>query len=96
MFAHMEKTACFILRYPFPWRVNVDFTNDVDMLNQSLGTRRITGIIVCHNCCGNFIMMIILSPILTLVVVAMLGVMMFTIKYIGQRSAKNFETSKLL
>lgn len=37
-----------------------------------------------------FVMMLILSPILTSVVFAMLVVMLYTVKYIGKKSAKNF------
>ncbi len=66
------------------------FTNDVDMLNQSLEQSVSQIVISIISVVGTFIMMIVLSPILTLVVVGMLVVMFFFIRYVGKRSAKNF------
>lgn len=94
MFAHMEKLPVSFFDTHSHGELMSTFTNDVDMLNQSLEQGVSQVLLSAITVVGTFIMMIILSPILTLVVVAMLGVMMFTIKYIGQRSAKNFRNQQ--
>lgn len=66
------------------------FTNDVDMLNQSLEQSASQVIISIITVVGTFIMMLILSPLMTLVVVAMLGVMFIAIRIIGKKSSSNF------
>ncbi len=66
------------------------FTNDVDMLNQSLEQSASQVLISVITVVGTFIMMIILSPLMTLVVLAMLGVMFIAIRIIGKKSSSNF------
>lgn len=94
MFAHMEKLPVLFFDTHSHGELMSTFTNDVDMLNQSLEQGVSQVLLSAITVVGTFIMMIILSPILTLVVVAMLAVMMLTIKYIGQRSAKNFRNQQ--
>lgn len=63
------------------------FTNDVDMLNQSLeqSVSQILNSVV--TVVGTFIMMLILSPSLTLIVVVMLAIILLMVRYIGSKSA---------
>lgn len=90
MFAHMEKLPVSFFDKKAHGDLMSTFTNDVDMLNQSLEQSVSNIIMAIITVVGTFSMMIILSPILTLVVVFMLVVMLFFVKQIGQRSAKNF------
>ena len=94
MFAHMEKLPISFFDTHSHGELMSTFTNDVDILNQSLEQGVSQVLLSAITVVGTFIMMIILSPILTLVVVAMLAVMMVTIRYIGQRSAKNFRSQQ--
>lgn len=66
------------------------FTNDMDLLNQSLEQSVAQILISIVTLVGTFIMMIVLSPILTLVVVGMLVVMMLVVQFIAKKSGKNF------
>lgn len=90
MFAHMEKLPISFFDSHSHGELMSTFTNDVDMLNQSLEQSISQIVISIISVVGTFIMMIVLSPILTLVVVGMLVVMFFFIRYVGKRSAKNF------
>ncbi|MBP3417011.1 MAG: ABC transporter ATP-binding protein, partial [Spirochaetaceae bacterium] len=90
MFRHMERLP---LRY-FDSRTHGEtmslYTNDTDtlrdMLSQSIPQLLSSVITVV----GVFTMMVILSPILTLLVIAMIGVMFLCIATVGKRSAKAF------
>ena len=90
MFRHMESLP---LRY-FDSRTHGEtmslYTNDTDtlrdMLSQSIPQLLSSLITVV----GVFTMMVILSPILTLLVVLMVGVMFLCIATVGKRSAKAF------
>ncbi|MBR2361427.1 MAG: ABC transporter ATP-binding protein [Spirochaetaceae bacterium] len=90
MFRHMESLP---LRY-FDSRTHGEtmslYTNDTDtlrdMLSQSIPQLLSSLITVV----GVFTMMVILSPILTLLVVLMIGVMFLCIATVGKRSAKAF------
>ena len=90
MFSHMEKLPVSYFDTHSHGELMSTYTNDVDMLNQSLEQSVSQVTISAITVFGTFAMMIILSPILTLVVVAMLAVMLVFVKYVGQRSAKNF------
>jgi len=90
MFSHMEKLPLSYFDKQSHGDLMSTFTNDVDMLNQSLEQSVSQVIISVVTVVGTFIMMLVLSPILTLVVAVMLVVMMFFVNYIGRKSAKNF------
>jgi ATP-binding cassette subfamily B multidrug efflux pump len=60
------------------------------MLNQSLEQSASQILISFVTVVGTFTVMIILSPILTAVVAAMLVVMLYSIKFVSKRSAKNY------
>lgn len=67
------------------------YTNDVDTLRMALSfgiTQLFTSAVTVT---GTFIMMLVLSPILTLLVIAMLFLMFYIIKKIGSKSAANFK-----
>lgn len=94
MFSHMEKLSVSYFDSHSHGDLMSTFTNDVDMLNQSLeqSVSQITISVV--TVVGTFGMMIYLSPLLTLVVVFMLIVMFSAVKYIGKKSAKNFRNQQ--
>ena len=94
MFSHMEKLAISYFDEHSHGDLMSTFTNDVDMLNQSLeqGASQITISII--TVVGTFAMMLYLSPVLTLLVVIMLIIMFACIKYVGKRSAKNFRSQQ--
>lgn len=90
MFSHVEKLSISYFDEHSHGELMSTFTNDVDMLNQSLQESISQVIISVITVIGTFAMMIYLSPILTLVVVFMLMVMFGFIKYVGKKSAANF------
>ncbi|HHY41962.1 MAG TPA: ABC transporter ATP-binding protein [Thermoanaerobacterales bacterium] len=90
MFSHMQKLPISYFDKQSHGDLMSTFTNDVDMLNQSLEQSVSQIIVAVITVVGSFTMMFILSPMLTFVVVLMLGVMFAAIKYVGQKSAQNF------
>src|SRR5690606_32510640 len=94
MFAHMQKLPVSFFDTHSHGELMSTFTNDVDMLNQSLeqSVSQITISIV--SVVGTFIMMIVLSPVLTLVVAGMLVIMLGATRYVGKRSATNFRNQQ--
>lgn len=67
------------------------YTNDVDTLREAISngfTQLITSAITVV---GTFVMMLVLSPVLTLLIIAMLFVMFAVIKKIGGKSANYFK-----
>ena len=95
MFAHMEKLPISYFDTHSHGELMSTFTNDVDMLNQSLEQSVSQIIISIVTVIATFIMMIIISPILTLVVAIMLVLMFFIIKFIGSKSANYFRNQQL-
>jgi len=90
MFSHMQKLPISYFDKQSHGDLMSTFTNDVDMLNQSLEQSVSQVIIAVITVVGSFTMMFILSPILTFIVILMLGVMFASVKYVGQKSARNF------
>lgn len=90
MFSHMEQLPISFFDKRAHGDLMSTFTNDVDMLTQSLeqSVSQITISIV--TVVGTFGMMLVLSPILTLVVIVMLAIMFGVVRYIGTKSARNF------
>ncbi|MCQ2602785.1 MAG: ABC transporter ATP-binding protein/permease [Clostridia bacterium] len=66
------------------------FTNDTDTLREFLSSSVPNLISNVLTVLGIFIMMLVLSPLLTLFTVVMLVVMLFIVKYIGGKSGKHF------
>lgn len=94
MFSHMEKLPVSYFDKHSHGDLMSTFTNDVDMLNQSLEQSVSQVIISVVSVVGSFGVMLYLSPILTAVVVIMLVVMFASIKYVGKKSAKNFRAQQ--
>lgn len=90
MFSHMEKLSISYFDTHSHGELMSTYTNDVDMLNQSLEQSLSQVIVSVISVVGTFIMMLVLSPALTLIVIGMLAIMMFSVSFVGKRSAKNF------
>ena len=71
------------------------YTNDTDTLREMLSQGIPQLIASTITVTGTFIMMLILSPVLTLLVIAMLGVMIFAIAKIGGQSVKFFKKQQM-
>lgn len=90
MFSHLEKLPIpFFDKNPHGELMST-FTNDVDMLNQSLEQSVSQVLISIVTLVGTFIMMLVISPLLTIVVVFMLVVMLGATRYVGAKSSRNF------
>lgn len=90
LFEHLQDLPIsYFDRHPHG-EVMSRFTNDMDSvamaLEQSL-SQTITSLI---SVVGTFIMMVVLSPVLAFVAVVMVILMMFIVKTVGSKSAKNF------
>lgn len=94
MFSHMEKLPISYFDRHSHGDLMSTFTNDVDMLTQSLEQGISQFSISIITVVGTFAMMIYISPILTLLVAVMLLVMFEAIKYVGQKSAVNFRNQQ--
>ena len=90
MFTHMEKLPVKFFDTHTHGELMSRFTNDIDALREMISN----GIPNIFNSTitvvGVFIMMLILSPLLTILVVFMLVLMLFTVRKIGGRSAMYF------
>ncbi len=94
MFEHMEKLPISYFDGHTHGEMMSTFTNDVDMLNQSLEQSASQVLISIITVIGTFIMMMVLSPVMALTVVIILGLMLFVIKNIGKISSKNFRSQQ--
>lgn len=88
-----EKLQSLPLRY-FDSRTHGEimsrFTNDTDAMREML-SQGLPQLIVCSiSVVGVLAMMLVLSPLLTLIVMAMFVLMLFVVKFIGKRSAHFF------
>ena len=70
------------------------YTNDVDTLREAIAMSIPQMLTAAVTVTGTFIMMLILSPVLTLIVVGMLVIMYFVIKIVGSRSSKGFKAQQ--
>ncbi len=66
------------------------YTNDTDTLREMVSQSLPNIFSSMLTVTGVFVMMLVLSPLLTLIVVAMLGVMLLVVKAVGKRSASYF------
>lgn len=94
MFAHMEKLPISYFDRHSHGELMSTFTNDVDMLNQSLEQSVSQVLFSVLTVVGTFIMMLILSPVMTLAVAIILSFMLLIVKNIGQKSSKNFRSQQ--
>lgn len=70
------------------------YTNDVDTFRNAISQGFTALISSTVTVVGTFVMMLVLSPMLTLLIVAMLFVMYAVIKTIGSRSARSFQENQ--
>jgi ATP-binding cassette subfamily B multidrug efflux pump len=90
MFSHMEKLPISYFDTHTHGELMSTFTNDVDMLNQSL-EQSVSQIIMSFvSVVGTFTMMFVISTRLTMLVIIMLIIMLASVRFVGKRSAKNF------
>lgn len=94
MFSHMEQLPISFFDRHTHGDLMSTFTNDVDMLNQSLEQSVSQIIVSIITVVGTFAMMLFISPILTLVVLFMLVIMLSATKYVGTRSSRNFRAQQ--
>lgn len=90
MFSHMEKLPISYFDRHSHGDLMSTYTNDVDMLNQSLEQSTSQVLISIITVVGTFAMMLFLSPVMTLIVAVMLSLMLVVAKNIGQKSSKYF------
>lgn len=90
MFSRLEQLPVSFFDTHSHGELMSTFTNDVDMLNQTLEQSVSQILISIVSVVGTFIMMLVLSPTLTMIVVGMLILMFGVIRFVGSRSAKNF------
>lgn len=90
MFEHMQKLPISFFDTHQHGELMSCYTNDTDtlreLLSSSLPNLISSGITVL----GIFVMMLVLSPLLTLFIIVMLVIMLFVVKQIGGRSGKYF------
>ena len=67
------------------------YTNDVDVVREMISSGLTNIITSSVTVVGTFIMMLVISPVLTLLIIAMLFIMFFVIKTIGGQSAQAFK-----
>lgn len=84
MFSHVEKLPLSFFDQHSHGELMSTFTNDVDMLNQSLEQSVSQTLISIVTVVGTFTMMLIISPLLTLIVIFMLAIMLMATRYVGR------------
>ena len=90
MFTHMESLPIKFFDTHTHGELMSRFTNDIDTLREMI-SHGIPNIFQSTiTVVGTFIMMLILSPLLTILVVFMLALMLLTVKKIGSKSAMFF------
>lgn len=94
MFAHVQRLSMSFFDSHSHGELMSTFTNDVDMLNQALEQNVSQILISAVTFIGTFIMMLVISPALTVIVVLMLGVMLAATRYVGSRSARYFRAQQ--
>ena len=91
LFSHMESLPIKYFDTHTHGELMSRFTNDIDtlreMISQSLPNMFSSGLTVI----GVFVMMLILSPVLTILVILMLVLMLNIIKLLGKKSGKYFQ-----
>lgn len=90
MFTHMQNLPIKYFDTHTHGELMSRFTNDTDTLREMLGRGIPQFFSSTITVAGVFVMMLVLSPVLTLIVIAMLAVMLFSIKKVGGNSARYF------
>jgi len=91
MFRHMQNLPLKYYDTHTHGELMSRFTNDTDTLREILSRGLPQLVSSAITVIGVFIMMLVLSPLLTLLVIVMLGIMFFAIKKIGGKSAGFFK-----
>lgn len=91
LFDHMEKLPIQYYDTHTHGELMSRFTNDVDTLREMLSQGLPQLISALISIVGVFIMMLMLSPVLTFLVILMLAIMLQVIKHIGSRSSRYFQ-----
>jgi len=94
MFSHMEKLPISYFDRNSHGDLMSTFTNDVDMLNQAFEQGISQIIVSAITVVGTFIMMLFISPILTIIVVIMLVIMLSFTNYVGKKSTRYFRNQQ--
>ena len=90
LFAHMQQLPIKVFDTTTHGELMTRYTNDIDMMNEFIARCIPQFISSCFTIIGVFTMMFILSWELALVMIGMLVLMFFIVKFIGGRSKKNF------
>ncbi|MBQ2888550.1 MAG: ABC transporter ATP-binding protein [Firmicutes bacterium] len=91
MFAHMEKLPlAYFDKHPHGELMS-RYTSDTDALHDALGMGLPTLLSCSMTVIGVFLAMLVLSPLLTLLIIVMLGVMFLSVKLIGRKSGFYFK-----
>lgn len=90
LFNHLQKLPLRYFDSNTQGELMSRFTNDVDNVNMALEQSLSSTITSLISVVGTFIMMLILSPFLTIFVVLMLVVMGWAMKFVGGKSAQYF------
>lgn len=90
MFSHMQKLPIRFFDTHTHGEVMSLYTNDVDTLREMLSMSLPNMLQSLLTVVGIFVMMIVLSPVLTLIVIAVLLLMLATVKYVSKKSAGYF------
>ncbi len=91
MFTHMQTLPIKYFDGHTHGELMSRYTNDVDTMRELMGTSLPQMFLSLIQIVAVFVMMIILSPILTAIIVVMLVLAMILIKFLTGRSGKNFK-----
>lgn len=94
LFNHMEDLPISYFDTHTHGEIMSRYTNDVDTLRQAIsqGAPQLFSSLI--TVLGTFVMMLVLSPVLTLLIIGMLVLMLFIIKTIGGKSAFFFKAQQ--
>lgn len=90
LFTHLQKLPLRYFDSNTQGELMSRFTNDVDNVNMALEQSLSSTVTSLISVVGTFVMMLVLSPLLTIFIVLMLVVMGFAMKFVGGKSAQYF------
>ncbi len=90
LFTHMQKLPLRYFDAHTHGELMSRYTNDTDTLRQFLGQSFVQIFSSTLTVVSVFVMMLVLSPVLTILVVVMLGVMLWSVQALGKRSGMYF------
>ena len=91
MFTHMQTLPISYFDTHTHGELMSRYTNDVDTLREVMSSSLPQLVMSLINIVGVFVMMLVLSPILTAAIVVMIAIMLVIIKVLTSRSGKNFK-----